>query len=500
MIQIPQVIKENPFRILGLYSNSGVREQSLNAVKITRYAAVGKTVTFPTDLSTILGDVNRTPDSVDEASRKIQLNSERVAFAMFWMMRDDLSTAEEEALGVLFNGDLDRALSLFEMLNTPSAIINTSFIYLLKGNLKESISAAWRIISSDHLRKHFLESVCGDLLVLNQEELAKKYIEVLKTEFSVQGIYTAIVKDSELTVMADMLANDLGKGIQAKITARVSASRSGNDTAEEWCAAGIALIDDTKEALAELDEVTLDGGLEKRLYADKVATQALQCVINAYNIAFEQVSKDNGSLLQGIIPQCLDIINRIDTTQLSRVVVERIKSNKEGIEKIAKEGVQKLVLYAIANDTSKCFFCGASTSKTRTFFFTKQVTTRVSFNKEKVTTYTKTLDVPTCQECNKSFDKKDDWRQTVTWVFAAITFITASILFSIFGEIGFLRVLVLMVVFGFGFSYLAGMIFSYIFSRPLQWIFDRKSIRRPARTISDHPATKEIYRQGYSLL
>ena len=45
------------------------------------------------------------------------------------------------------------------------------------------------------------------------------------------------------------------------------------------------------------------------LYADKVATQALQCVINAYNIAFEQVSKDNGSLLQGIIPQCLDIIN-----------------------------------------------------------------------------------------------------------------------------------------------------------------------------------------------
>ena len=196
MIQIPQVIKENPFRILGLYSNSGVREQSLNAVKITRYAAVGKTVTFPTDLSTILGDVNRTPDSVDEASRKIQLNSERVAFAMFWMMRDDLSTAEEEALGVLFNGDLDRALSLFEMLNTPSAIINTSFIYLLKGNLKESISAAWRIISSDHLRKHFLESVCGDLLVLNQEELAKKYIEVLKTEFSVQGIYTAIVKDS----------------------------------------------------------------------------------------------------------------------------------------------------------------------------------------------------------------------------------------------------------------------------------------------------------------
>ena len=500
MIQIPQIIKENPFRILGLYSNSSARELSLNTVKISRYSAVGKAVTFPTDLSTILGDVNRAPSSVDEASRKIQLNSERVVFALFWMMKDDLSPAEEGALAVLCDGDLNRALGLFEMHNTPSSLINTSFIYLLQGHLRESVSAAWKVISTDRLRKIFLESVCGDLFVLEQEELAKKYLEVLKSEFSVQEIYAAIAKDRELSVLTDMLANELGKGIQGRITSRVNAAKSGSNTAEEWCAAGLALIDDTEDALSELDEVTLDGGLEKRLYADKVANQALQCVINAYNIAFEQVGKDNGSLLQSIIPKCLDIINRIDTTQLSRVVVERIKSNKEGIEKIAKEGVQNLVLYAIANDTSKCFFCGAPTSETRDFFFTKQVTTRVSFNKEKITTYTKSLKVPTCQECNKSFEKKDDWKQKVTLVFAAIIFITATILISIYGEIGFFRVLVLMIVFGLGLSYLAGMLFSYIFSRPLQWLFDRKSIRKSDRTISDHPAAKEIYRQGYSLL
>lgn len=497
MIQIPQIIKENPFRILGLYSNSGAREQSLNAVKISRYSAVGKVVSFPTDLASILGDVNRSSSYVDEASRKIQLNSERVVFALFWMMKDDLSPAEEGALGTLCEGNLDRALGLFEMLSTASALINASFIYLLQGHLKESISAAWKVISNVRLRKQFLESVCGDLFVIEQDELAKKYLEVLKTEFSVQDVYVAIARVTELSDLSEMLANELGRGIQDKITTRVAASKSGNNTADEWCAAGLALIDDTKDALDELGEFTLDGGLERRLYADKVANQALQCVINGYNIAFEQVGKDNGSLLQAIIPKCLEIINRIDLTQLSPVVVERIKSNKEGIDKISKEGVKNLVLYAIANDTSKCFFCGAPSSGTRHFDFKKEVRTRISYNKERVTTYTKGLNIPICPECRNAIDKKEKWRATLTWVFAAIAFATAAFFMfreaeSIFGTI------MVLLLFGIGLSLVVGMILSFIFARPLQWIFDRKSIRKFTRSLSDHPAVKEIKRQGFS--
>lgn len=497
MIKIPQIIKENPFRILGLYSNSGAREQSLNAVKISRYTAVGKSVSFPTDLSSILGDVNRSSSSVEEASRKIQLNSERAVFALFWMMKEDLSQAEEDALNVLLAGDLDKALGIFERLNSPSAFIDASFIHLLKGNLKDSIICAWKIISDERMRKLFMGAVCGDLYIVEQEELAKKYLEVLKSEFSVQKVYAAIARVTELSVLSDILAKELGKGIQDKITARVTETKTGNKTAEEWCAAGLKLIDDTKDALDELGEVTLDGGIEKRLYADKVANQALQCVINAYNIAFEYVGKDNGSLLQTIIPKCLDIINRIDTTQLSPVVTDRIKSNKEGIDKVSKEGVKNLVLYAIANDTSKCFFCGAPASGTRQFNFKKEVRTRISYNKERVTTYTKGLNVPICPECRNAFDKKEKWRETVTWVFTAIAFAVAAFFLFRDGDIGIFGTLVVLALFGFGLSVLVGMLLSAIFARPLQWLFDRKSIRKFARSISDHPAVKEINRQGY---
>lgn len=497
MIQIPRIIKENPFRILGLYSNSGAREQSLNAVKISRYSAVGKAISFPTDLSSILGDVNRTSSSVEEASREIQLNSERVVFALFWLMKDGCSPVEEDALSALFAGDIDKALDIFERINTPSALIDASYIFLLKGNLKDSIIRTWKIISNERMRNLFLEEVCGDLYVVEQEELAKKYLEVLKSEFPVQTIYAAIARVTELSALSDILAKELGKGIQDKITARVTETKTGNNTAEEWCTAGVKLIDDTKEALDELGEITLDGGLEKQLYADKVANQALQCVINAYNIAFEQVGKDNGSLLQAIIPKCLDIINRIDTTQLSPVVKERIKSNKEGIDKVSKEGVKNLVMYAIANDTSKCFFCGASASGTRQFSFKKEVRTRISYNKERVTTYTKGLNVPICPECRNAFDKKEKWRETVTWAFTAIAFAVAAFFLFRDSDMGIFGTLVVLALFGFGLSFLVGTLLSAIFARPLQWLFDRKSIRKFKRSISDHPAVKEINRQGY---
>ena len=154
-------------------------------------------------------------------------------------------------------------------------------------------------------------------------------------------------------------------------------------------------------------------------------------------------------------------------------------------------------MYAIANDTSKCFFCGAPSSGTRHFDFKKEVRTRISYNKERVTTYTKGLNIPICPECRNAIDKKEKWRATLTWVFAAIAFVTAA--FFLFRDAeSILGTIMVLVLFGFGLSLLVGMILSFLIARPLQWIFDRKSIRKFTRSLSDHPAVKEIKRQGFS--
>lgn len=43
------IIQNNPFRILGVYSDASAAEIKRNETKIRRFLEVGKTATFPTD-------------------------------------------------------------------------------------------------------------------------------------------------------------------------------------------------------------------------------------------------------------------------------------------------------------------------------------------------------------------------------------------------------------------------------------------------------------------
>ena len=44
-----KIIEQNPFRILGVYSNATTRELMANSNKIMRFASTGGNVNFPND-------------------------------------------------------------------------------------------------------------------------------------------------------------------------------------------------------------------------------------------------------------------------------------------------------------------------------------------------------------------------------------------------------------------------------------------------------------------
>ena len=66
------IIKYNPYRILGVYSDASKMEILANAGKLKAFAKVKKSLSFPLDYQELLGEVERTETSIDSALSSIQ--------------------------------------------------------------------------------------------------------------------------------------------------------------------------------------------------------------------------------------------------------------------------------------------------------------------------------------------------------------------------------------------------------------------------------------------
>ena len=65
------ILRNNPYRLLGVYSNSPTKERLANHNRMKAFLKVGKPVSFPLDLPQYLTSINRTATSVVEAEAKL---------------------------------------------------------------------------------------------------------------------------------------------------------------------------------------------------------------------------------------------------------------------------------------------------------------------------------------------------------------------------------------------------------------------------------------------
>ena len=65
------IISGNPYRLLGVYSNSPIKDRIANANKMKAYLKVGKSVSFPLDLLNLIPAPVRLVENMEHACRKI---------------------------------------------------------------------------------------------------------------------------------------------------------------------------------------------------------------------------------------------------------------------------------------------------------------------------------------------------------------------------------------------------------------------------------------------
>ncbi len=303
------IIKQNPFRILGLTGNATEKELQKQIGIIKRYAEVGKTKSFDYDFE-FIGDFSRTPDDIQEASNRIEQSHKKLLYSLFWFVKN--TQFDEIAFNNLKENDTEKAIEIWNKTlkdqitsKNFSSYLNLSTLYIALSMVEDKvdqhilqagISLKGNLIHSDSL-KDFSKIVTGNGVSNDPLEISKKFvdelIELLKPYLNKKNGFST----NDLIYFFDSFPSSTQKYISSKFTEvpisniennieKTSRQRKDNPRdAEEY---GEELYEKTKKDLSSLKRMMGSENVQFQMIANKLANEVLQCSIDFFN----EISKE----------------------------------------------------------------------------------------------------------------------------------------------------------------------------------------------------------------
>lgn len=270
------IINNNPYRLLGVYANTPIKERIANLNKIKAFTKVGKSMSFPLDLSQILPPISRTLDTVSETYSKLTLPNEQFKYAQFWFVKN--TTFDDVAINHLVAGDIDEALSIWGRRNDASSLQNRIVCALIKKDYPNAIACA-EYLYSKYL-EDFIQLILGDVHIEATQDLAYNFIDTLSSELNYNAIMLHLSNKNWEDHIKEKAINPLVITLKSAIDKAKSSQGKG---AAARYAAGISLIEETKATLTQLKILTSTADLSYQILVDKLGLEILQCGIDYYN-------------------------------------------------------------------------------------------------------------------------------------------------------------------------------------------------------------------------
>ena len=189
-----KIIQNNPFRVLGIISNSSAKETKESETFILRYLDIGKSADLKFDITPPLSHLERTSEIVKNAKRKIHDDFDKLAHSIFWFVNgtmvdkialEKLSSEKniEKALESFKKGSRDFAISK----KSFSSILNFSTLEIVsytshkdEERLKNAIKYKYQIINDKIVFKEFEKLITSTSNKINHKSYIDRYIENTK--------------------------------------------------------------------------------------------------------------------------------------------------------------------------------------------------------------------------------------------------------------------------------------------------------------------------------
>lgn len=281
-----QIIRNNPYRFLGVCSNSPTAERLSNARRINAFLKVNKEVSFPLDLATMLQPLARTAEGLNVANNSINLPKDQLKYAMFWFI--SATSIDKMAIDYIKEGNTAKGKELLGKKTSFSSLINRGVLAFIAGDNGEAISCITGVIHNDDYRMAFVESVCGATFKMAEDEVAQLFIETLLEEIKVGELATLFDHYGASQDDGRMLHNRMiAQPVEAINNAVAQAKNVKSNDAEAQYQAGMKLMESTKDDLQAVRSILGESNTQYQMVADNLAKQILQCGINYYNNSSE---------------------------------------------------------------------------------------------------------------------------------------------------------------------------------------------------------------------
>ncbi len=292
------IIRNNPYRVLGVLANASRKDIERNKSQIKAFAKVGRTPSFPYDFEDVLGKVERTEESLNDAVSKLTFDKDKVAYGLFWF--NNTSFVDEETLALLKDKGIGAAISYMRTCGRQefSTYINLGCLSLISKNWGNAAYCFARLFDSQELWNKYVESITDNPQTILYEEELDLFVENLISTFpSVNWLnvfhsatFMVITKDAQCGVRlskSNIYRNILPK-YQNKIISAIDellneASSVDRKNANANLSMAAKLEQSCKDLLATLKS-TIDGDDSTyNRYADKVALQTLNHCVYYFN-------------------------------------------------------------------------------------------------------------------------------------------------------------------------------------------------------------------------
>ncbi len=287
------ILQNNPYRILGVYSNSPTKERLANHNRMKAFLKVGKSVFFPLDLPQYLSAINRTEASVADAESKLTLPKDQILYAQFWFIKT--TPLDEVAFNHLLAGEIDKAEEIWQKRECASALQNRIVCALICGKYAGAMSLAETLYSNTQYISQLVTAVAGTGGNSNVSDLAFSFIDVLCNELGVGKLLPL----TENTTWSDYIKDKAVKPIITHIQDAIDvAHKSKGKGAAARYEAGKVLMEDTKQPVSQLGDLLSSSEIQYQTIADKLGLEILQCGIDYYNDSEEPDAAKNAMVLQ----------------------------------------------------------------------------------------------------------------------------------------------------------------------------------------------------------
>lgn len=272
------IITHNPYRFLGVYSNSPTKERVANKAKINAFLKVGKAITFTLDLPDYLPQIERSVDTISKAESELTLPIDQVKYAQFWWMNS--TPMDQIAFNHLSRGDAKMAMSIWEKKDNASSLQNRLLLSTI--NRKWSAAIKYAEVLYTSYSDEFLTTIIGDTISIPTplwQMFLDAYLEIGVNALNIlKAVKNNEWKDylgkKQIAPLVDAIAKaiDLSKNTRGK----GSATRLKS---------GQKLMSSTKKPLSQLQKYLPTTDIRYQAIVDKLATEILQCGIDYYNIS-----------------------------------------------------------------------------------------------------------------------------------------------------------------------------------------------------------------------